>query len=54
ISGNLIFRTLVFLGAGKGHGAPVINIDKIFVDTSRASPDYTNAILLAEKLLEMR
>jgi putative methanogen marker protein 4 len=54
ISGNLIFRTLVFLGAGKGHGAPVLNIDKIFVDTSRASPDYTNAILLAEKLLEMR
>ncbi len=53
ISGNLIFRTLVFLGAGKGHGAPVINIDKIFVDTSRASPDYTKALLLAEKLLEM-
>lgn len=53
ISGNLIFRTLVFLGAGKGHGAPVINIDRIFVDTSRASPDYTNALMLAEKLLEM-
>jgi putative methanogen marker protein 4 len=50
ISGNLIFRTLVFLGGGKGHGAPVVNIDKIFVDTSRASPDYANALLLAAKL----
>ncbi|WP_298667087.1 methanogenesis marker protein Mmp4/MtxX [uncultured Methanofollis sp.] len=47
ISGNLIFRTLTFLGKGSGHGAPVVNIDRIFVDTSRASPDYTNAILLA-------
>jgi len=52
ISGNLIFRTLAFLGAGYGHGAPVVNIDKIFVDTSRASPDYTNALLLAASLLE--
>jgi predicted methyltransferase MtxX (methanogen marker protein 4) len=50
ISGNLIFRTLTFLGAGKGHGAPVVNIDKIFVDTSRASPDYTNALMLADAL----
>ncbi|WP_292423703.1 methanogenesis marker protein Mmp4/MtxX [Methanoregula sp.] len=52
ISGNLVFRTLTFLGAGHGHGAPVVNIDRIFVDTSRASPDYTNALLLAASLLE--
>ena len=50
ISGNLMFRTLTFLGSGKGHGAPVVNIDKIFVDTSRASPNYSNAILLAASL----
>ncbi len=50
IAGNLIFRTLTFLGAGKGHGAPVVNIDGIFVDTSRASPDYVNAIMLANSL----
>jgi len=54
ISGNLIFRTLTFLGAGTGHGAPVVNIDKIFVDTSRASADYTNAIMLAKSLAESR
>jgi putative methanogen marker protein 4 len=50
ITGNLMFRTLTFLGAGHGHGAPVVNIDRIFVDTSRASPDYRNAILLADSL----
>ena len=52
ISGNLVFRTLTFLGGGHGHGAPVVNIDRIFVDTSRASPDYSNALLLAVSLLE--
>jgi putative methanogen marker protein 4 len=52
ISGNLIFRTLIFLGGGHGHGAPVLNIGKIFVDTSRASPDYTNALKLAASLLD--
>ena len=52
ISGNLVFRTLTFLGGGHGHGAPVVNISKIFVDTSRASPNYANALLLAASLLE--
>jgi len=52
ISGNLIFRTLTFLGGGHGHGAPVVNISRIFVDTSRASPNYANALLLAASLLE--
>jgi putative methanogen marker protein 4 len=50
ITGNLIFRTLIFLGNGVGHGAPVVNIDRIFVDTSRASPNYSNALLLAASL----
>ncbi len=52
ICGNLIFRTLVLLGGGVGHGAPIVNIDRIFVDTSRASPDYVNAILLASSLVK--
>jgi putative methanogen marker protein 4 len=52
ISGNLVFRTLTFLGGGHAHGAPVVNISRIFVDTSRASPNYTNALLLAASLLE--
>ena len=52
ISGNLIFRTLVHLGEGHAHGAPVVNIDRIFVDTSRASPDYANALITASKLVK--
>ena len=52
ISGNLVFRTLTFLGGGLGHGAPVVNISRIFVDSSRASPNYANALLLAASLLE--
>jgi putative methanogen marker protein 4 len=52
ISGNLVFRTLTFLGGGHGYGAPVVNISRIFVDTSRASPNYANALLLAASLLE--
>lgn len=53
ITGNLMFRTLTFLGAGHGHGAPVVNIGRIFVDTSRASPDYRNAIMLADSLSKL-
>jgi putative methanogen marker protein 4 len=53
ISGNLIFRTLVHLGEGRAHGAPVVNIDRIFVDTSRASPDYSNALITASRLVKM-
>ncbi len=36
ISGNLIFRTLIFLGSGKSHGAVTLGIDEIFLDTSRS------------------
>jgi putative methanogen marker protein 4 len=50
ISGNLIFRTLVLLGGGHGHGAPVVNLRRTFVDTSRATPDYARAINLAASL----
>lgn len=49
ISGNLIFRTLVFLGGGHGYGAPVL-MDKVFVDTSRVRGDYSKAIMLASAL----
>ena len=51
ISGNLIFRTLLFLGKGCSHGAPVVNIDKKFVDTSRVNPDYQYALILAGSLI---
>jgi putative methanogen marker protein 4 len=50
ITGNLIFRTLLFVGNGISHGAPVVNIGGIFVDTSRVNPDYSNALNLAASM----
>ncbi len=49
VSGNLIFRTLVFLGGGHGYGAPVL-MEKVFVDTSRVKEDAGRAIMLASAL----
>ncbi|VVB90429.1 Uncharacterised protein [uncultured archaeon] len=49
ISGNLIFRTLVFLGGGHGYGAPVL-MEKVFVDTSRVKEDAVRAIMLASAM----
>jgi putative methanogen marker protein 4 len=50
ISGNLIFRTLHFLGGAKALGAPVLNMNKVFVDTSRVKTDYKDSIALAIRL----
>jgi predicted methyltransferase MtxX (methanogen marker protein 4) len=50
ISGNLIFRTLAFLGGGKGHGAPLLGIPYTFVDTSRSGAAFADAILIASAL----
>jgi putative methanogen marker protein 4 len=52
ITGNLIFRTLHFLGDAVALGAPVLNIDRVFVDTSRVKTDYMDSIILAMKLAE--
>jgi putative methanogen marker protein 4 len=51
ISGNLIFRTLVFLGGGDGFGAPILMDEHVFVDTSRVGGHYTKAIMLASALV---
>ncbi|HUY00711.1 MAG TPA: methanogenesis marker protein Mmp4/MtxX [Candidatus Deferrimicrobium sp.] len=52
ISGNLIYRTLVHLGAGKSHGAWYYNISHPIVDTSRVGPifEYESAIALVSAL----
>ncbi len=52
ITGNIIFRTLHFIGGAKALGAPVMNSDKVFVDTSRVKTDYTDSIALAMKMTE--
>jgi len=52
ISGNLIFRSLCLVGRGIEHGAPVVGLPFIFVDTSRAQSHegYVRALKLAAKL----
>jgi predicted methyltransferase MtxX (methanogen marker protein 4) len=50
ITGNLIFRSLNYFGGAKGIGAPVVNLKKIIVDTSRDKNDYCDSIALASAL----
>ena len=52
IVGNIIFRTLHFIGGAKALGAPIVNMDKVFIDTSRVKTDYTDSIALAMRLTE--
>ena len=54
ITGNLIFRTMHFIGNAPAFGAPLINSDKVFVDTSRVKTDFTDCIILAMKLAGMK
>lgn len=54
ITGNIIFRTMHLVGGAKALGAPVVNTDKVFIDTSRAKTDYRDSIALAMRLSEER
>jgi len=54
VSGNLIFRAIHFVGGGKAYGAPVVNMKRVFVDTSRAKADFTDSILLAAGLVSVK
>lgn len=50
VTGNLIFRSMHFVGGGKSYGAPVVNIPEVFVDTSRSKADFSDSVLLAAGL----
>jgi len=54
ITGNLMFRTLVFLGSGKSHGAITLGINEIFIDTSRSmdTEGYIRALNFAKYLAD--
>ena len=49
ISGNLIFRTLLFLCGASSFGAPVL-MEKIFVDSSRARGGFDGPVMLASAM----
>lgn len=53
ITGNMIFRALHFFGGAKAIGAPVVNIDYVFVDTSRSKKDFSDSIALAGALCKV-
>ncbi|MFX0135259.1 MAG: methanogenesis marker protein Mmp4/MtxX [Candidatus Hodarchaeota archaeon] len=52
IAGNLIYRTLVHLGAGKSHGAVYLGLNRPVIDTSRVGPEfeYFSAIAFASTI----
>ena len=54
ISGNLIFRSIVLLGGGKGHGAVTLGMDEIYIDTSRSNDveGYKRALEFAYYLVK--
>lgn len=60
ISGNLIYRTLVHLGAGRAHGAIYTNIlnklKKIVIDTSRVGKESEihGSLVLSAALISLR
>jgi putative methanogen marker protein 4 len=49
ISGNLAFRTLLYLCRARAFGAPVL-MEKVFVDSSRARGDFNGPVMLASAL----
>jgi predicted methyltransferase MtxX (methanogen marker protein 4) len=53
ISGNLIFRTLLFLCGASSFGAPVL-MEKIFVDSSRARGGFDGPVMLASAMAGMK
>jgi putative methanogen marker protein 4 len=54
IVGNLLFRTLHLMSNFRSFGAPILNLDKTFIDTSRSRQDYTDPIMLASALSKLR
>jgi len=52
ISGNLVWRSLHYLGGCEVHGAPVLNTEHVFIDTSRARASYMSALMLAATLAQ--
>ncbi|MDP7080341.1 MAG: hypothetical protein QF415_10650 [Candidatus Undinarchaeales archaeon] len=50
-TGNLVFRSLVYLGAGEALGAPACSLRRPFVDVSRGRTDVLNAMVFASAMV---
>lgn len=54
ISGNLIFRTMMFLCGAESLGAPVLMREAVFIDSSRARGEFTGPVALASAMVGWR
>lgn len=52
VTGNLMFRTLHLVGGCEAFGAPVVNMGRVFVDTTRVKADFSDAVMLAAGLAQ--
>jgi len=50
INGNVIFRTMHLVDGCVSMGAPILNLEQVFIDTSRAKKCYADSIALASAL----
>jgi len=50
-TGNQVIRSLVFLEAIRNYGVPVLNADRVIIESMRASEDFSDHLLLAAALV---
>lgn len=49
-TGNQVLRSLVYLGAIRNYGVPILNADRVIIESMRASEDFSDHLLLAAAL----
>jgi predicted methyltransferase MtxX (methanogen marker protein 4) len=49
-TGNQVIRSLVYLDALRAYGAPILNADRVIVESIRHSEDFSDHLLLAAAL----
>jgi len=50
-TGNQVIRSLVFLQAIRNYGVPILNADRVIIESMRASEDFSDHLLLAAALV---
>lgn len=52
-TGNQVVRSLVFLDAVRNYGVPILNADRVIIESMRASEDFSDHLLLAAALVNI-
>lgn len=53
-TGNQVVRSLVFLEAIRNYGVPILNADRVIIESMRASEDFSDHLLLAAALVNTK